>query len=603
MVCRADQYRGGDEAGKYWSNWVGSVKNRINRYLEPGSLAELVDVVAQATEGGHEIHALGSGWAFEDLATSDDWVVSLARLTADLTDRYGIVDQALTDNWRHRHNDGAGRDRLVHVEAGVEIGLLNAALSQRGLAMRTLGGANGQTLAGAVSTSTHGGDPAIAPFPDQVQALHLVTDGGRELWLERRSAPVTTDARLRPLLPCADTEIIRDDDVFEAAVVSVGRFGVIYSMLVHVTPAFRLAEWTAVQPTVDMLSALESGVATGTGLAPVHALLPRPPASLGADESAPPHFFQLVFNSLDTVECYVQRRWPTAGDDLKAEQGESFVCHHGAAPAILVAAAAALRTAVPGLLLIPVVGLYWAARAEAGALALDIHAATRPDMPSGEALALSVNAAWAANLKLGALVNRTALHHAFADSLATGRRGPSHILTSGTRGARQSDCFRGESIEVVFSAMRPDYLLWLQVILAAAPSFHQCGYISARYSAPSTALMSMHNSRDEMVVSIEVASLKGMEGNGAWIQFVESMAIAHGGRPHWGQINRLSEADVTRLYGENLVRWCEALLAVSGTSTMFSNHYTRQRGLEPAGTAHRIARSAAPWCELLLLDE
>jgi len=38
----------------------------------------------------------------------------------------------------------------------------------------------------------------------------------------------------------------------------------------------------------------------------------------------------------------------------------------------------------------------------------------------------------------------------------------------------------------------------------------------------------------------------------------------------------------------NLVRWREALLSVSGTSTVFSNHYTRQRGLEPTGTLREV---------------
>jgi hypothetical protein len=93
------------------------------------------------------------------------------------------------------------------------------------------------------------------------------------------------------------------------------------------------------------------------------------------------------------------------------------------------------------------------------------------------------------------------------------------------------------------------------------------------------------------VVSIEVASMKGLEGNRTWLDFVESAAIDEDGRPHWGQINHLSESHVLTLYGGNLIRWREALLSVSGTSTLFSNNYTRQRGLEPAGILRKVVRT------------
>lgn len=49
------------------------------------------------------------------------------------------------------------------------------------LALRTVGGANGQSLVGAFSTSTHGGDIHEARLPDQIRAMHMVTVGGQEL--------------------------------------------------------------------------------------------------------------------------------------------------------------------------------------------------------------------------------------------------------------------------------------------------------------------------------------------------------------------------------------------------------------------------------------
>ena len=37
-----------------------------------------------------------------------------------------------------------------------------------------MGGSSGQTLAGAISTGTHGGDKFIAPLADSVVAIHLI---------------------------------------------------------------------------------------------------------------------------------------------------------------------------------------------------------------------------------------------------------------------------------------------------------------------------------------------------------------------------------------------------------------------------------------------
>ena len=49
---------------------------------------------------------------------------------------------------------------------------------------RTLGGAGGQTVFGALTTGTHGGDFRAGPIAESVVALHLVADGGRHYWIE-----------------------------------------------------------------------------------------------------------------------------------------------------------------------------------------------------------------------------------------------------------------------------------------------------------------------------------------------------------------------------------------------------------------------------------
>jgi hypothetical protein len=69
-------------------------------------------------------------------------------------------------------------------------------------AIETLGSAGGQTVFGALTTGTHGGDFRFPPLADSVVALHLVTDGGRHYWLEPKDhslGQITDDARLKAL--------------------------------------------------------------------------------------------------------------------------------------------------------------------------------------------------------------------------------------------------------------------------------------------------------------------------------------------------------------------------------------------------------------------
>jgi hypothetical protein len=96
------------EQVRSWPNWSGDVRFFASKYWEPAhsapsvhdGLPRLVDVVARATDEDQSMHAIGSGWAFEDLAASDDWVISLknprspARVRGGRGRRQG-VDQGL----------------------------------------------------------------------------------------------------------------------------------------------------------------------------------------------------------------------------------------------------------------------------------------------------------------------------------------------------------------------------------------------------------------------------------------------------------------------------------------------------------------------------
>jgi hypothetical protein len=617
MICRAGvKYVGTDETGASFRNWSGDVAFHPTTLRNPDHIApppappldadglsSLVEVVAAATELGQSVHAIGSGWAFEDCAKSDGVMVRLRNLNQQL---HNVVDggQALTDEWGGRQSYGP--TRLVHFEAGVRIADLCEQLDAQGLAMPTLGGSNGQNLAGAISTSTHGGDWQQPPFPDVVRAVHLVTDGGQEWWIESATNPITrsdnNNAALLSALPCQGVMVVRDDRIFDAVRVACGRFGVIYSFVLEVRRQFRLVQVVTKPSAASVLQALRSGLGTPSVFTPLFRLLNNDPVPAGMEDAmGVPYFLQILFNSQRPADVWVTRRWETTAVDKMDSEFKPMGYFQDLAVKIIATANAALLgggvaagvgTAVAGVLLGPFgvllatgIGTTVAAPivdlvAELDALLLSGNA------PFGAIVAAALNALWkvpGAAFLIPEL-NRMVLENNVGKAI----RGSHYLVTTGRREDSDQTDFRSDSIELVFDAMTADYLDFLDEIMPVAPLFPQAGYISLRPSLRSNALLSMHHVTGKRAISIEIASIKNLLGNAAWMAFVHQAAIRYNGCPHWGQYNKLDAVTVAMLYGDSLNAWREALFSVSNTSTVFSNEFTRQRGLEPLGIVREV---------------
>jgi hypothetical protein len=130
-------------------------------------------------------------------------------------------------------------------------------------ALETMGGAGGQTIVGAASTATHGGDVGSSAIGDLVVAMHLIAPDGQEYWIERTHIRPSTipmklidETLLQRAYPVGDprapggaqrrTNIIykRDDDLMNAALVSCGRMGVIYSVVLRAIRQYAITQHT-----------------------------------------------------------------------------------------------------------------------------------------------------------------------------------------------------------------------------------------------------------------------------------------------------------------------------------------------------------------------
>ena len=192
-------------------------------------------IVSTAAGQGKRVRAVGSSWSFTDIAVTPGYVVETNRLNRVIPDV--VVPNALLAP----HATSPHPNHLVHVEAGIRLEDLMTILDASACAPFTMGGAAGQTLAGVISTSVHGSHFQLPPFPDWVRAIHLVGPDGREHWIEPRDRPITDPAKLQAALG-PDVQLHYDDDWFDAALVTVGGLGIIYSVVLQVTDQYCISE-------------------------------------------------------------------------------------------------------------------------------------------------------------------------------------------------------------------------------------------------------------------------------------------------------------------------------------------------------------------------
>ena len=216
-----------------WSNWTGSEPTGPQLKFVPTSLSELVGIVDDATSSTR-LKASGSRWSDSGAARTESKWIDTSALTGIISDDLtALADQFTSD-----------RENLVLVRAGTKIHWLAEELWRLGKSIPTLGGSMGQSIAGAISTGTHGSDIGLPPIAGMVRAIHLVGPGGCEFWLEHPARPVASRSSLNTPGRYADwnPEIttFRNADAFNAALVSAGRCGVIYAYVLEVEPAFQL---------------------------------------------------------------------------------------------------------------------------------------------------------------------------------------------------------------------------------------------------------------------------------------------------------------------------------------------------------------------------
>jgi FAD binding domain len=514
---------------------------RPTRIYTPRTKQELVAAIIEIEADGRKAKALGSNMSFSAVARSDDCLIE----THELNKHLSFPREAGNAPWpAERFRDGVVTDRLatmmaaqvtnkspklVYVEGGVKIRDLLGDLAQTsspGLALPAMGAGGAQSIAGSLATGTHGAEMDRQPLMDSIRAVHLVGPGGQEWWIERSNG-FTDPARLPTSVPdwCPDTRIVYDDRLFYSVIVSAGRLGVIYSLVLELEGAYWLEERRIKEPYAPLRQQLVDSALSGF----------TSPAGIMSIRSGL-IFLGVVLNLNTESHCWVMER--RIYDGPKTEIGipkggitaNGFCSRFTGGGVAGLYIANALRFTPPNLFPIVVTRL------------------------------------------MDEVLNRV-------EGEPPRKVGPSYRVMDQMDYSAPTDCAYGDQSEFFFNAGSTEYLEFVdQVCQAAADLGGVPGYVNMRFTQQSDAYMAME--QFPMTVGIEIVVLRPSFNGRDLLTTAAGLAESMGGIPHWGK-DLFAARSTSLLPGRSVECYQYAItLTEEGHPSTFSSQFTRDSGLE-----------------------
>ena len=199
-----------------WRNWAGNLTAEPQQIFKPESREDLIAIAQRASRENRRIRTHGSSYSWSGLVPTDDFLVSFERLPRCLK-----ID-------RER--------QTIRVEPGINIWEMTEAAAAAGLTFPTMTIVPWITAGGVIGSGCHGTGRDWQTVSDLVVEIEMVL----------------ADGSVRT--------ITRDDpsDLLQAACLSLGCLGMIYSITFQCVPMFKLHAVDEIRPLDETLDNLQS---------------------------------------------------------------------------------------------------------------------------------------------------------------------------------------------------------------------------------------------------------------------------------------------------------------------------------------------------------
>ncbi|KAF7952561.1 uncharacterized protein EAE97_002058 [Botrytis byssoidea] len=187
------------------STWARTFHSSPELFIQPQSIAEVEKVVNLARRCRRRITTVGCGHSPSNITCTSSWLINLDNFNKILS---------------------ADRETgVVVMQSGIRLYSVGEQLDAVGLAMPNLGSINHQSIAGAISTGTHGSTLRHGILSSSILELKITLSNGR------------TET-------CSPNQ---NEELFRASLISLGAIGIITEITFQAVPAFTLS-W---EQTVD----------------------------------------------------------------------------------------------------------------------------------------------------------------------------------------------------------------------------------------------------------------------------------------------------------------------------------------------------------------
>lgn len=247
----------------------GNMPSWIDRYNDAAT--EIQRLLKLALDNQQGFRAYGSAWSMNHIAHHKDNM----HFNAEMNLKKAILPDEMDPGSNFQ------RENLFFVQCGNTIKELHKFLFDHGKSLKASGASNGQTIAGCISTGVHGSALDAGSVQDYVVGLNLIIgpDANDIVYIERASEPALNDVFADRI----NARVIRDDDLFNAALVGLGAFGFIHGVTIEAEDRYLLKRYVKKIPkeqAIELAGSLDFANspfqvpgetdANGKGLRPYH---------------------------------------------------------------------------------------------------------------------------------------------------------------------------------------------------------------------------------------------------------------------------------------------------------------------------------------------